>query len=54
MDKVKADRAAKKPYENPGFNLEQIINGLSLLKVETESIFNAPPPKPKDDAPMAD
>jgi hypothetical protein len=25
-----------------------------LLKAETESIFNAPPPKPKEDAPMAD
>ncbi len=42
---VKADQAAKKLYENPAYSLNQIIQTLSLLKSETDAIFNAPPPK---------
>lgn len=47
MDGVKADRAAKQLFQDPAYNLDQIINGLSALKKETEGIFNLPPPKPK-------
>jgi hypothetical protein len=46
---VKEDRAAKQLYENPKYNLDQIITGLNMLKAETEAIFNAPPPKPKEE-----
>ena len=47
IDGVKADRAAKQLFQDPAYNLDQIINGLAALKKETESIFNLPPPKPK-------
>ena len=47
FESVKADHAAKQLYENPGFSLNQIITTLSMLKKETDSIFNAPPPAPK-------
>ena len=47
MDGVKADRAAKQLFQDPAYNLDQIINGLNALKKETEAIFNLPPPKPK-------
>ena len=47
IEGVKADRAAKQLFEDPAYNLNQIINGLAALKKETEGIFNLPPPKPK-------
>jgi len=40
FDNVKADRAKKQLYENPDFNLDQIINNLSLIKSECEAIFS--------------
>jgi len=45
FDSVKADQTAKKLFENPSFSLNQIIQTLSLLKSETDAVFNAPPPK---------
>tara|TARA_B110000285_G_scaffold124330_1_gene140317 strand:+ start:652 stop:909 length:258 start_codon:yes stop_codon:yes gene_type:complete len=47
MDGVKADKAAKKLFEDPAYNCEQIIKTMSSLKQDTEKIFNLPPPKPK-------
>lgn len=47
MADVKADRDSKQLYQDPKFNLDKIISDLSLLKSETDAIFNAPPPKPK-------
>jgi hypothetical protein len=49
MSDVKADRMSKELYQNPNFNIEKIISDLQLLKSETDSIFNAPPPKPKEE-----
>lgn len=43
---VQSDRQKKQLFENPAFSLDQIISTLSLLKSETESIFQSvKPPK---------
>ena len=48
MGKVQADKAAKQPFEEPAYGIEGVIAHLSLLKSETEAIFNAPPPKKEE------
>jgi hypothetical protein len=50
MDKVAADKAAKQPHEEPAYGIEGVIAHQSLLKSETEAIFNAPPPKKEEPA----
>ena len=49
MADVKADRDSKQLYQDPAFSLDKIISDLNLLKKETDAIFNAPPPKPKEE-----
>lgn len=51
--KVRADREKKQLFENPDFNLDQIIGTISLLKSETEAIFAQVKP-PKAEAPKKD
>jgi hypothetical protein len=41
---VKADRDSKKPYENPAYKLEQIIESIDSTRRDTETIFNMPAP----------
>ena len=53
MDKVKADIAAKKTWEDPAYTIEQVQSYISLMVSETEAIFNAPPPK-KEEPPKAE
>lgn len=48
MDKVAADKTAKQPHEEPAYGIEGVIAHQSLLKSETEAIFNAPPPKKEE------
>ena len=49
MEGVKADRASKQLYQDPAFSLDHILTTLNLTKSETDAIFNAPPPKPKEE-----
>lgn len=53
IEKAKADIAAKKTWEDPAYTLEQVQSYISLLSSETNSIFNAPPPK-KEEPPKAE
>jgi len=48
IDKAKADIAAKKTYEDPAYTLENVQSYIKLLISETDSIFNAPPPKKEE------
>lgn len=53
FDNVKKDRESKQLYENPAFNLNQIISTASLLKSEAEAVFAAvKPPAPKVEEPV--
>ena len=45
MKGVREEQAAKQPHENPKHNIQQIIDGLTLLRKETDLILDAPPPK---------
>ena len=49
MDGVKADRAGKQLFQDPAYTLDQILTTFNLVKSETDAIFNAPPPKPKEE-----
>ena len=49
VEKVKADRAAKELYQDPAFKLDDVIHNNTYLKKEVDLIFNAPPPKPKEE-----
>ena len=48
IDKAKADIAAKKTWEDPAYTLEQVQSYIQLCISETDSIFNAPPPKKEE------
>ena len=52
--KVKADKEAKQLYQDPAYGIEGITSQLSLLKAETEAIFNTPPPKKEEPKPEAE
>ena len=57
MGKVRADQESKQPHQDPAYGVEGVIAHLSLLKSETEAIFNAPPPKKEyasKNVPMSD
>lgn len=54
FDGVKADRAAKQLFQDPKYTLDQIIDTLTLLKAESESIFAAVKPPKKEEAPKED
>ena len=49
---MKADRAAKQLFQDPKYTLDQIIDTLTLLKAESESIFAAVKPPKKEDVKM--
>lgn len=53
IEKANADIAAKKTWEDPAYTLEQVQSYIQLLISETDSIFNAPPPK-KEEPPKAE
>lgn len=42
---MKKDCESKQKYEDPAYNLDQIISTLDKTKRDTEAIFNLPPPK---------
>ena len=44
MGKVKADKDGKQPHQDPDFGIDGVEAHLKLLKAETDTIFNAPPP----------
>ena len=47
VEKVKADIAAKKLWEDPAFTISDIERQIALVQAETTALFNQPPPKPK-------